>query len=102
MQTQLFAALAKAYLGRKAEAISQGEAAVAATPYATSSVTAAYFRRVLSRLYLAVGENEKALDLIEELLKRPGELTPGWLRIDPEYAPLKGNPRFEKLIAGTA
>jgi serine/threonine protein kinase len=25
---------------------------------------------------------------------------PGWLRIDPTFAPLKGNPRFEKLVAG--
>jgi hypothetical protein len=27
-------------------------------------------------------------------------LSPGWLRIDPTFAPLKGNPRFERLVAG--
>jgi len=26
--------------------------------------------------------------------------SPGWLRIDPNFAPLKGNPRFERLVAG--
>jgi hypothetical protein len=26
--------------------------------------------------------------------------SPGWLRIDPTFASLEGNPRFEKLIAG--
>ena len=29
----------------------------------------------------------------------PYYLSPGWLRIDPEFAMLKGNPRFERLIA---
>jgi len=30
----------------------------------------------------------------------PYYLSPGWLRIDPTFAPLKGNPRFERLISG--
>jgi hypothetical protein len=53
------------------------------------------------RIYLLVGEPEKALDQLEPLLKIPYLLSPGWLRIDPTFAPLKGNPRFERLVAGT-
>jgi len=32
----------------------------------------------------------------------PYYLTPEWLKIDPNFAPLRGNPRFERLIAGAA
>jgi len=42
----------------------------------------------------------QTLDLLEQLLARPYYLSPGWLRIDPTFAPLKGHPRFEKLAAG--
>jgi hypothetical protein len=42
------------------------------------------------RLQLALGA---------ALLARPYYLSRGWLRIDPTFASLKGNPRFEQLIA---
>jgi len=43
------------------------------------------------------GRTRQALDRLEPLLKIPDGLAPGWLRIDPTFAPLRGNPRFEKF-----
>ena len=43
---------------------------------------------------------QDALDLLEQLHDKMDFTTSGWLRIDPEWAPLHGNPRFEKLSAG--
>jgi hypothetical protein len=61
---------------------------------------APYRRHQLARIYILVGEQEKALDQLEPLLKMPYYLTPGWLRIDPNFEPLRKNSRFQKLVAG--
>jgi eukaryotic-like serine/threonine-protein kinase len=96
-QRHAFRGLALAYTGRKAEAIAEGERGVALLPPEKDAVGGPYQVHQLTRIYLLTGEREKALDLLEQLLARPYYLSPGWLRIDPTFASLKGNPRFERL-----
>jgi hypothetical protein len=60
-----------------------------------------YFRHQLLRIYLATGQPEKALDELEALLKVPYDLSPGWLRVDPTFDPVRNNPRFKRLAEGT-
>jgi tetratricopeptide (TPR) repeat protein len=99
-QRRVFHGLALAFLGRKAEAIAEGERGAALLPISRDAYQGTYLQHQLARIYLLVGEREKALDHLEPLLKLPYYLSPGWLRIDPTFAPLKGNLRFERLIAG--
>ena len=99
-QRRAYRGVALAYLGRKAEAIQEGERAVAIMPISRDALIGAYLQHDLVRIYLLVGEPEKALDQLEPLLRMPYHLSPGWLRIDPTFAPLRGNPRFERLVAG--
>jgi len=100
-QRQVFLGLSLAYLGRKADAIREGERATALLPISRDAFLGPYIQQQLVRIYLLVGEPEKALDRLEPLLKMPYLLSPAWLRVDPTFAPLKGNPRFERLITGS-
>ena len=99
-QRRAFLGLALAYMGRKAEAIATGERATSMRPISADGVLGPYIQHQLARIYILVGEPEKALDQLEPLLKIPYYLSPGWLRIDPTFASLRGKPRFEKLVAG--
>ena len=100
-QLHVLHALASAYLGRKAEAIQEGEQAVALPSFARDAFNGPYLRHQLVRIYIIAGEPEKALDLLASLLEIPYYLTPRWLGIDPNFAPLRGNPRFARLVAGS-
>jgi TolB-like protein/Flp pilus assembly protein TadD len=91
--------LALAYLGQKEEAIREGEQAVSLQPVTKDAVEGPYNQHQLARIYMLVGEPEKALDQLEPLLKIPYWLSPAWLEIDPSFDPLRKNPRFQKLVA---
>ena len=93
--------VALAYLGRKAEAIRQGERSVELLPVSQNAFSGAYYLHQLARIYTMVGEPDKAIDRLQELLKVPYFVSRGWLRVDPTFDPLRRNPRFQKLVAGT-
>ena len=97
-QRHLFRGLALATLGRKAEAIADATRGASFNPLSQDQTVGPYYQHQLIRVYLLAGEHEKALDALEELVKVPYVLTPAWMRIDPTFTPLKGNPRFEKLL----
>ena len=100
-QDPLLHGLALAYQGKKDQAVALGKKSLELMPISKDAANGAYDQHLMARIYLLVGEPEKALDMIEPLLAIPYFLSPGWLKIDPAFAPLKGNPRFEKLLAGS-
>jgi non-specific serine/threonine protein kinase len=100
-QSRIFLGLALAYLGNREEAVGEGERAFSVREISKTGQTGgAYIQHQLVRIHILCGNHEKAIDLLEPLLKEPYFLTPGWLRIDPNFDPLRGNPRFEKLASG--
>jgi TolB-like protein/Flp pilus assembly protein TadD len=99
-QSHTLLGVALAYLGRKEDAIREAERGVAMAPISKDAYGGPYNQLQLVRTYILVGEQEKALDQLEPLLKIPFYLSPGWLKIDPMFDPLRKNPRFEKLVKG--
>ncbi len=93
-------ARALALAGRKQEAAIQADSALKLRETTNDATIKPYVLFQAARVFIQSGENERALDLIERLITMPAtDVTAAYLKIDPSFAPLKGNPRFEKLIA---
>jgi TolB-like protein/Flp pilus assembly protein TadD len=92
--------LALAYLGRGAEAVREGERGVALTPVEKDAFNGPFVLETLMQIQLALGNHDRALDVLERMLNAPGVYTRAWARIDPDLKPLHGSPRFEKLTKG--
>ena len=99
-QRHILLGLALAYLGRKEEAIREAEREPVSHSLTKDAYSGPYYQHQQARIYMLVGDPEKALDKLEPLLKIPYFLSPGWLRIDPNFDTLRKNPRFQKLVAG--
>jgi tetratricopeptide (TPR) repeat protein len=86
-------------LGRKEDAIREGKLAV---EQVSNNAQLNTHRVVdLSRIYVMVGEHDKAIDQLEHLLSIPGPLSIPLLQLNPAWDPLLNHPRFKKLIEST-
>lgn len=87
--------------GKKQNAIQAAEKAVELLSVSKEAYRGTFRLKDLALVYTMVGEYDQALDKIEYLLSIPGEMSLPLLQLDPRWAPLKGSPRFQRLIEKT-
>jgi tetratricopeptide (TPR) repeat protein len=85
--------------GQKASAIEEGERGVTLAPLRENAIRGLYTEQLLAQIYTVLHEPNKAIDHLETLLRVPSFLSAARLRIDPTWASLRQNPRFQRLTA---
>jgi TolB-like protein/predicted Ser/Thr protein kinase len=94
--------LIDAGLGRKEEALNEGRRAMELARTVQDTFTETYVKLCFARICAWTGEHELALGQLEACTKNPGYHTYGNLRLSPLWDPLRGDPRFEKIVASLA
>ena len=87
-----------AALGRKEDALREGRRAAELLPVTKDAMGGAELLTSVATIYAWVGEKDLALKQLEELLRIPSWVCYGKLLLDPSWDPLRGDPRFEKLL----
>tara|TARA_B100000700_G_scaffold303034_1_gene374087 strand:+ start:107 stop:2131 length:2025 start_codon:yes stop_codon:yes gene_type:complete len=89
-----------AFLGEKEKAISQVKMAISLSPPSKDIMIADFFKADLAIIYGIIGEYEKSLNIIEELLSGPSNYS--WTDIKYDrilFNIFKDNSRFKSLVA---
>jgi TolB-like protein/tRNA A-37 threonylcarbamoyl transferase component Bud32 len=92
-----------AALGNKEDAIREGARAVELMPVSESAIEGPTLMRYLAITYAWTGEKDRAIEQLREIETLPGSyLSYGYLRLNPLWDPLRGDPRFEAIVASLA
>jgi TolB-like protein/class 3 adenylate cyclase/Tfp pilus assembly protein PilF len=94
--------MADAALGNKEDAIREGRRAVELLPVTKDAIIGARLVHYLALIYAWTGEKDLALEQLSVAASLPGHLSYGYLRLHPYWDPLRGDPRFEKIVASLA
>src|SRR5438093_1471135 len=90
--------LIDAALGRKQEALSEGRRAAELLPVTKTAIEGAEILYFYAAICAQVGERDLAIEQLKTLAKIPVGAHYGELRLDPFWDPLRGDPRFEKIV----
>ncbi len=92
-----------AVIGNKEDAIREGERALQLSPVNKNAIEGATLVRYLTIIYAWTGEKDRAIERLTETTQLPGShISYGYLRLHPLWDPLKGDPRFEAIVASLA
>jgi tetratricopeptide (TPR) repeat protein len=88
-----------AYLGRKQEAIQEAKRAAEMLP---DAIDGPILKSILAIVYAWTNEPDLAFQALDVLIRTPRGVSYGDLMLDPDWDPLRKDPRFDKLLAQLA
>ncbi|HKR53320.1 MAG TPA: FlgO family outer membrane protein [Chthoniobacterales bacterium] len=91
-----------ANLGQKDLAISEAQHAIDLMPTSKDIYDGALVLEGLAQVYTWTGDRDRAIQTLQRLLSMPGYVNYGRLKLHPLWAPLRGDPRFEKILNSLA
>jgi tetratricopeptide (TPR) repeat protein len=92
-------AYALACLGDKSGAAAEAERAMQALPESKDAFNGPDITIEAAKVYAAIGNSDRAIEMITGLLQRPAALTVALLRLDSAWDSLRKDPRFQQLVA---
>jgi len=94
--------LIDAGLGRKEEALREGRRAVELLSVKKDPINGIAMVKYLAMIAAWVGDDDLACEQLAVAIRPPSRLTYGQLKLLPFWDPLRGDPRFEKIVASLA
>src|SRR5439155_13789051 len=94
--------LIDAGLGRKEEALREGRRAVELLPVEKDSINGTRMIECFAIIAAWIGDKDLACEHLLTAISHPSFLSYGNLKLLPFWDPLRGDPRFEKIVASLA
>jgi serine/threonine-protein kinase len=94
--------LIDAALGRKEEALGEGRRAVELVPVEKDAINGIAMVKYLAMIAAWVGDNDLACEQLAIAIRPPSRLTYGQLKLLLFWDPLRGDPRFQKIVVSLA
>jgi serine/threonine-protein kinase len=94
--------LIDAGFGRKEEALREGRRAVELLPVEKDSINGPAMIKYLAMIAAWVGDDDLACEQLAKVVRFPNSPSYGQLKLLPFWDPLRGDPRFEKIVASLA
>ena len=89
-------------MGHKELAIQEAQRAVDLMPVSRDIYDGALVLEALAQVYTWTGEPDRAIELLQKLVTMPGYTNYARLKLHPMWNPLRGDPRFQKIVNSLA